>query len=412
MLPVFALGASLLGLVQHATNADAPPKAGASPTVVEIEEASTQGWFAVVEGEVNLETIAKKVREPSNRRPLKGRITIPSAHRVVLHVQDAKSQPGGEGIDLSLLDQFQPDEIYLLYIQAAQVSAEELKRLTRHKGLRHLTIGPLRHVANEDLVPLKELKWLEQLTLAGPGVRGKELPILKELPALSAAGGARILQFSDSEFTDEDLKQLRGNRQVEILDLSGTKVTDAGLAHLAGLKQLQYLKLSGTVVTGSGLEHLAALDDLQKLSLYMTLLTDEHLPHLKELPALHMLNLGYTRLTGAGFEHLGDLKQLRSLMLDGLTFEDDDLRHLSGLKKLEFLGLNGTKVSDAGLMHLAGLSKLKVGVGLSKVTDGGLERFRAAQQARAGQRGESAREDAPPNPSGGKGDPAVENDPE
>jgi hypothetical protein len=60
------------------------------------------------------------------------------------------------------------------------------------------------------------------------------------------------LDLSDTNVTDEGLKELGKLKHLQWLVLARTKVTDEGLAHLTQLKELRMLIISGTKVTAAG----------------------------------------------------------------------------------------------------------------------------------------------------------------
>jgi hypothetical protein len=60
------------------------------------------------------------------------------------------------------------------------------------------------------------------------------------------------LDLSWSKITDDDLRHLKGLKELYGLDLSRTNVTEAGLVHLEGLESLDWLALRNTKVTAAG----------------------------------------------------------------------------------------------------------------------------------------------------------------
>jgi hypothetical protein len=66
------------------------------------------------------------------------------------------------------------------------------------------------------------------------------------------------LDLSSSTITDDDLRRLKGLKELYGLDLSRTSVTDAGLVHLEGLglENLDWLALRNTKVTAAGVARL------------------------------------------------------------------------------------------------------------------------------------------------------------
>jgi hypothetical protein len=83
------------------------------------------------------------------------------------------------------------------------------------------------------------------------------------------------------EFSDNDLKRLRGIPKLGFLYLEDAKITDAGLVHLAPLTKLELLQLDGTQITDTGLEHLEGLTNLAHLSLDGTRVSDRGVEKLR-----------------------------------------------------------------------------------------------------------------------------------
>jgi hypothetical protein len=72
------------------------------------------------------------------------------------------------------------------------------------------------------------------------------------------------LFLTDTNITDEGLKQLKRFFQLEILGLRAARVTDGGLVHLKELAKLKTLDLIDTKVTDAGINNLKmALPELE-----------------------------------------------------------------------------------------------------------------------------------------------------
>jgi hypothetical protein len=360
------------------------------------------GWLVTFDGELTWEDVAPQLDKRFKRQPLQGRIAIGAEENVAVYMQNPEGRADERSIDLSPLDALEPDQLYLLHIQTSTISADELKQLRKHKGLRHLSVGPLKELTNADLAPLKEMRWIEYLSLTGPAVTDKRLTILQELPQLKKGGrGLRLLQLNGKEVTDDTLLKLAGHTGLEILDLTGAAVTDDGLKHLEPLTRLKHLKLGATPITGKGLWHLRGAEGLEELALSRsaitddglvavenfenlrtlrlmhTAITDAGLAHLSTLTNLQKLQLDETSINGDGFAQLKNLDRLRELYLMGAPVADPGLKHLSELDSLELLWLYGTNVTDDGLKYLADIPNLKhVSVTGTQVTEEAVERFR------------------------------------
>jgi Leucine-rich repeat (LRR) protein len=82
------------------------------------------------------------------------------------------------------------------------------------------------------------------------------------------------VQLSRSTITDEDLVQLRHLKNLRNLSLENTGVTDAGLPQLSKLQTLQILSLVHTQVTDGGLPNFTGMMNLRKLYLDGTWATE------------------------------------------------------------------------------------------------------------------------------------------
>ena len=81
------------------------------------------------------------------------------------------------------------------------------------------------------------------------------------------AGGRVVveLDFSGSDFSDDDLAKLEVVDRVRTLNLAGTKVTDAGLAVLKHASNLETIDLSDTAITEEGIMQLKEIPNLRSL---------------------------------------------------------------------------------------------------------------------------------------------------
>ena len=132
---------------------------------------------------------------------------------------------------------------------------------------------------------------------AHPDVSGAVLHV-REFPNL------RLLNFSSSKLTDEDLVHLAAAKNVEELGLHGTQVTDEGIQHLAGMTKLRQLNLTDTAVTDVTLEKLKMFGSLVRIDLQNTKVTDEGLKHLADLKDLVYVQVSATDVTDDGVNQL------------------------------------------------------------------------------------------------------------
>jgi Leucine-rich repeat (LRR) protein len=95
-------------------------------------------------------------------------------------------------------------------------------------------------------------------------------------------GSIMEVRFEAGKASDDDLVHLKGLPNLKEVTLSGSPITDAGLEHLKGLSTLTMLDLSGSEITDAGLEQLTALRQLGFLYLTNTQVTDEGVKKFQE----------------------------------------------------------------------------------------------------------------------------------
>lgn len=162
---------------------------------------------------------------------------------------------------------------------------------------------------------------------------------------------SRITQLDMNERTD-------GHKEPEAKPLSD-RVTDDWLRQVADQTELQRLELSGTAVTSAGLAHLRGLKNLQRLNVCLTAVDDEGLEHLAAMSQMRRLTVCSSKITGSGFAHLTGMKQLDSINLHSSPASDAGLAAIGKITSLRRLEIVHTNVTDAGLAHLSGLVNLR-----------------------------------------------------
>jgi Leucine-rich repeat (LRR) protein len=140
---------------------------------------------------------------------------------------------------------------------------------------------------------------------------------VKEFPQL------KMLNFSSSNLSDEDMEHLSTAKNVEELGLHGTQITNDGLVHIAGLANLRMLNLNDTQIGDAGLAHVSGLTNLTQLRLQSTQVTDAGLPHIEPLKNLVVVWLSGSQVTAEGAE------QLRKV-LPGADIVNDEIHEPSG----------------------------------------------------------------------------------
>jgi uncharacterized protein (TIGR03067 family) len=166
-----------------------------------------------------------------------------------------------------------------------------------------------------------------------------------------------ILRAAGVTLQEADFTLIGQLQRLEALDLSQSNVTDDDLRQLGRLANLRELKLGETRIDGSGLEHLDGLDRLERLELGDTKVSDDSLRHLTKLGNLRHLRLVGTQIGDTGLMHLARIGGLQSLKLTRTKVTDEGLRSLRSLGELRGLTLDETKVTEAGLKYLAELPR-------------------------------------------------------
>lgn len=128
-----------------------------------------------------------------------------------------------------------------------------------------------RQLKDADLAALKNVHRLVSLNLAQCfNLSDEGLSVLRELPyledlTLSRAVNASSYSARPGQITDATLKNIKGLHRLQMLNLAGTSISDAGLQELKGLKNLYFLDLSDTNVSDQGLLALKGLPRLRTL---------------------------------------------------------------------------------------------------------------------------------------------------
>ena len=133
-----------------------------------------------------------------------------------------------------------------------EASFKHLKLIASMNHLTSLSIGKM-DLGRDGLKHIKQPAMLEEFTAEG------------------------------EHFTDAELQQLQGLRQLEILSLSGTAVTDVGVRALTklSLNKLEVLDLSGTAVSDAAITAITKIPNLKTIFLDSTAVTADGFTKLK-----------------------------------------------------------------------------------------------------------------------------------
>ena len=116
------------------------------------------------------------------------------------------------------------------------------------------------------------------LTIAGCGGSDVEAQNSYEAQVRSLGGKARLqLDFSSSDITDEDLKNLDFPETLVEINLSNTSITDEGVAELKRAGKLEVVVLAHTKITSKSIEHLKELPNLNQANIASGNITREEL---------------------------------------------------------------------------------------------------------------------------------------
>ena len=155
-----------------------------------------------------------------------------------------------------------------------------LKGLEQLAFLPHLkTLGlPVTDATDADLVPLRQVPWLEELILSGnPAITDAGLKNLE------GSGELKALYLSDLPIDGSGFASWSRLRKLEVLNLAYTKVNEANLVHLAGMTNLRVVDVSGTQVSDAGLEYIRGLKNLEVLFVMGARVTPEGAAELNKL---------------------------------------------------------------------------------------------------------------------------------
>ena len=250
--------------------------------------------------------------------------------------------------DLSFLYDLPPNSLYMLSCKGGGLLDEGMIPIASMTGLRALDFGRNLDVTDAGIDVLSPLTQLEWFSLERTGVTGKNTDVFRALESL------QFLDFYDSAFSDEGLRQLGSAKKLEwlgvelargvteegvrfiheIQSLRGLNLENCGLSnglfrHLGDMPELQYLALKRNEISDEGLRDLGAMPKLISLNLSATNVSDTWLCELSDLTRLKVLNLENTKVTAVCRESLLDIPNLSSVVLTLTDLSISDQRSIN-----------------------------------------------------------------------------------
>jgi hypothetical protein len=140
-----------------------------------------------------------------------------------------------------------------------------------------------------------------------------------------------VLNFTETDLNDEQLKKLTGLSMVTSLQLNGTKITDAGLAEVAKLQKIESLTMPGTAVSDAGVAQLTTMPNLKILDLSNTKITDSCLKDIAKCDSINWLLIQSVPVTDEGIQALGKMTHLSRLSAGGTQVTQEGIAKLRKL---------------------------------------------------------------------------------
>lgn len=241
------------------------------------------------------------------------------------------------------------------------LTAEGLAFLPRFKKLRKLSLcgdslgGRVGSLTDAMLVGLAALPDLEHLDLNERNLDGS---FLTHLPANSKLKSLHLYKIKS--FKSENLKHLGKLKHLEVLHLPPVDVPPDAAAALADLENLRELNLySNSVFTGESLKGIKGFPVLTGLAVSSSPISDSGLQAIADaMPMLTALELNFgneskSSLTPEGFSRaFSRLEKLTNIKFSGARITDEWLPHIAQCEKVNYLMLTYAQISDEGLRPL------------------------------------------------------------
>lgn len=150
--------------------------------------------------------------------------------------------------------------------------------------------------------------------------------------------GLRILNFSGTDFGNDDLPNLSGLHNLRYLNLATTRVTCEGVLQLPILANIKCLDIAGARGGAAFASRVVDLPELRSLVIAGSDIGNEDLKQLAKSKSLRIVCLANDDVTNQGLEYLLPLKTLQwiDLTQTGVTVTSCEiLSRMTGLRKIE-----------------------------------------------------------------------------
>lgn len=232
------------------------------------------------------------------------------------------------------------------------VVTDQGTNILKQQNLEHLGITG-GFITDSGFKELAKMKSLRTLGLHDLAITGEYLP-------QDAFPNLLMLDLSDTNFTNQGLKNLSSNSSLIFLHLSNTNVSSAGLQEISKFPNLRSLRLRNLKIDAEEFANLAILKKFYDLSLQGTAVDDAVAMQLSQLKQITKLRLYQSQITDQGIGYLARMKELETLFLPGSKITDAGLNATNQLTKLDYLDLSNTQITDAGLQQLSKLPALRM----------------------------------------------------
>lgn len=231
-----------------------------------------------------------------------------------------------------------------------------------------------RDATDDDLRALRGWKDLIDLNIESDKISDVGLEQLSQLTSLWS------LSLASPRITDEGLRHLEGLGSLQVLELKHAHVSEKGIDRLAQFMSLNVLSLPDSSFGDGDLSSCApSLLGVYTLDLSGTRVTDGGIPYLAPMTRLRYLRVAHTSITGKGLRALAGLPSLKSVDLSGTSVTDDDIPAPEQWGAVRDLRLGDTSITDRGAARLARLPIADLGLRGTSISDIGMDELSRSQ---------------------------------